>query len=208
MLYCCLSSLMVQNKTDIYVSCFCLCCQHYYILLGCAVLFLYTFRLQNCQTIVWFSPQAHLIYNCHSGSVRLLYVVCYPRNTCILMCSCITNHHCFFLCFRSCFLSAPCLLIPTQMTLLSLRLLTCTRRIGLSMRRQPAAGPRSMCHGMKWNEAETPYSALLLKCRRLWCCPMKLFLGTYVLPFLVVRVHSPIHLGSSPSPTATYHCRR
>jgi hypothetical protein len=152
MLYCCLSSLMVQNKTDIYVSCFCLCCQHYYILLGCAVLFLYTFRLQNCQTIVWFSPQAHLIYNCHSGSVRLLYVVCYPRNTCILMCSCITNHHCFFLCFRSCFLSAPCLLIPTQMTLLSLRLLTCTRRIGLSMRRQPAAGPRSMpWDEMKWS---------------------------------------------------------
>jgi hypothetical protein len=49
---------------------------------------------------------------------------------------------------RFCFLSAPCLRTPTQMTLLSPRLLTCTRRIGPSMKQHPAAGHRSM----PWDE--------------------------------------------------------
>uniref|UniRef100_A0A0A8YR83 UBC n=1 Tax=Arundo donax TaxID=35708 RepID=A0A0A8YR83_ARUDO len=53
-----------------------------------------------------------------------------------------------FSCIRFCFPSAPCLPTPTQMTPLSLRLLTCTRRIGLSTRQQPAAGHRSM----PWDE--------------------------------------------------------
>jgi hypothetical protein len=81
---------------------------------------------------------------------------------------------------RCCFRSARCSLTPTRTTLLSLRLPTCTRRIVQSMRRQPAAGPRSM----PWDdETHKPWiQTCCLNADSRGNCPMKTVYGPLFPP--------------------------